>query len=127
MRNGNEMTNEEEYAVLDYGKLRFEHVFPPSIPGETLFEAVHRALCRLNGDTYFKDDYTGEYERIPASKHYMFFGTIPTITGGAVIPYIEDRFLERTGILHWKDVFARLKQYDSNLYELVKYQVNLKH
>lgn len=117
------MWDPEEYAILDYDKLQFEHVYPPSVPGETLFEVVYPAIWRLNADLYFKNDDTGEYDRIPATTQYQCFGTIPTITGGAVIPYIDMKFLTRTGMMDWKTVFAKMKQYSKHLYELVRYQV----
>lgn len=66
-----------EFAVIDYDKLRFDRVYPPSLPGDTAADCLNRALVSLLGDSYFKNDETGEYDMISSDAHYQCFGTIP--------------------------------------------------
>jgi hypothetical protein len=112
-----------EHAVLDYDKLRFYRVYPPSLPGDTAADCIHRAIVRLTGDHYFKNDETGEYDLIPSDAHYECFGTIPVIDGGFVIPYIDRKYIKRLGILDFGRAFAEMRKREKRLYELVKYQV----
>ena len=112
-----------EYAELDYDKLQFYCVYPPSLPGETVADSIHRAIVFLTGQQYFKNDETGEYDLIPSDAHYQCFGTIPAIDGGFVIPYIDSKYIKRLGMLDLKQVFSEMRKRDKRLYELVKYDV----
>lgn len=112
-----------EQAVLDYEKLKFDRVFPPSLPGDTAVDRIHRAIVNLTGHQYFKNDETGEYDLIQSDVHYQCFGTIPTIDGGFVIPYIDRKYIKRLGILDFGRVFSEMRKREKRLYELVKYQV----
>lgn len=66
-----------EQAVIDYDKLRFYRVYPPSLPGDTAADCIHRAMVRMTGNSYFKNYETGEYDMISSDAHYQCFGTIP--------------------------------------------------
>lgn len=112
-----------EYAVLDYDKLRFDRVYPPSLPGDTAADCINRAMVRLTGNSYFKNDETGEYDLITSDAHYQCFGTIPAIDGGFVIPYIDSKYIERLGILDFGRMFSEMRKRAKWMYELVKYQV----
>ena len=112
-----------EYAVLDYEKLRFDRVYPPSLPGDTAADCIQRAMDRLTGNEYFKNDETGEYDLISSGENYQLFGIIPAIDGGFVIPYIDRKYIERFGILDCKRMFSEMRKRENWLYELVKYQV----
>lgn len=112
-----------EYAVLDYDTLRFDRVYPPSLPGDTAAECIHRAFVRLTGNDYFKNDETGEYDLIPSDVNYQCFGTIATIDGGFVIPYIDSKYIKHHGILDFKQAFASMYKRAKRLYELVKFNV----
>ncbi len=112
-----------EYAVLDYDKLQFDRVYPPSLPGETAGDCIRSAMVRLTGKSYFKHDETGEYDLISSGANYQCFGTIPAIDGGFIIPYIDRKYIERLGILDFERAFAEMRKRKKWLYELVKYQV----
>lgn len=112
-----------EHAVLDYDKLRFDRVYPPSLPGDTAADCIHRAMARLTGDTYFKNDETGEYDMISSDAHYQCFGTIPAIDGGFVIPYIDRKYIKRLGVLDFGRAFVEMRKREKRLYELVKFDV----
>lgn len=112
-----------EQAVLDYEKLQFDRVYPPSLTGDTAADCIHRAMVHLTGDQYFKNDETGEYDLIPSDVHYQCFGTIPAIDGGFVIPYIDSKYIKRLGMLDFKLVFSEMRKREKRLYELVKYDV----
>lgn len=112
-----------EYAELDYEKLRFDRVFPPSLPGDTAADRINRAIVNLTGHHYFKNDETGEYDLIPSDVHYQCFGTIPAIDGGFVIPYIDSKYIKRLGMLDFGRVFSEMRKREKRLYELVKYDV----
>lgn len=112
-----------EDAVLDYDKLRFERVYPPSLPGDTAADCIQRAMDRLTGNEYFKNDETGEYDLISSGANNHLFGTIPAIDGGFVIPYIDRKYIERFGILDSKRMFSEMHKRKKWLYDLVKYQV----
>lgn len=112
-----------EQAVLDYEKLQFDRVYPPSLPGDTAADCIHRAIVYLTGHQYFKNDETGEYDLIPSDVHYQCFGTIPAIDGGFVIPYIDSKYIKRFGILDFGRAFSEMRKREKRLYELVKYQV----
>lgn len=112
-----------EQAVLDYDKLRFDRVYPPSLHGDTDADCIHRAMVRLNGDQYFKNDETGEYDLIPSDAHYQCFGTIPAIDGGFVIPYIDRKYIKRLGMLDFGRAFAEMRKREKLMYELVKFDV----
>ena len=43
------MTEKQKYAVLDYEKLQFYHVYPPSLPGDTTADCLRRAIASLIG------------------------------------------------------------------------------
>ncbi len=112
-----------EDAVLDYDKLQFYHVYPPAIPGDTIADSFRRAFACLTGHNYFKNDETGEYDRIPSDANYQLFGTFPAIDGGLVIPYIDRKYIKRFGMLDLGRTFAEMRKREKRLYELVKYQV----
>jgi hypothetical protein len=112
-----------EQAVLDYDKLQFYRVFPPSLPGDTAADCMQRAFVHLTGYSYFKNDETGEYDLISSDVNYQCFGTIPAIDGGFVIPYIDSKYIKRLGMLDFKRVFAEMRKREKRLYELVKYDV----
>lgn len=112
-----------EYAVLDYDKLQFDRVYPPSLPGDTAADCIRNAMARLTGKSYFKNDETGEYDLISSGANYQCFGTIPAIDGGVIIPYIDRKYIERLGILDFERAFAEMRKRKKCLYELVKYQV----
>ncbi len=112
-----------EYAVLDYDMLRFERVYPPSLPGDTASDCIQSAMDRLTGNEYFKNDETGEYDLISSGANYHLLGIIPAIDGGFVIPYIDRKYIERFGILDCGRMFSEMRKRKKWLYELVKYQV----
>lgn len=112
-----------EYAGLDYDKLQFDRVYPPSLPGDTAADCLQRAIGRLIGDSYFKNDETGEYDLIPSDAHYQCFGTIPAVDGGFVIPYIDRKYIKRLGILDFGRAFSEMRKREKRLYELVKFNV----
>lgn len=112
-----------EYAVLDYDKLQFDRVYPPSLPGDTVADCIYHAIVRLTGNSYFKNDETGEYDLIPSDANYQCFGTIPAIDGGFVIPYIDSKYIERLGLLDFGRMFSEMRKRAKWMYELVKYQV----
>ena len=112
-----------EQAVLDYEKLQFYRVYPPSLSGDTIADCFQRAFVHLTGNSYFKNDETGEYDMISSDAHYQCFGTIPAIDGGFVIPYIDSRYIKRLGILDFGRAFSEMRKREKRLYELVKYQV----
>ena len=112
-----------EYAVMDYDKLRFDRVYPPSIPGDTAADCLHRALVSLLGDRYFKNDETGEYDMTSSDAHYQLFGTIPAKDGGFIIPYSDRKYIKRLGRIDFGCVFAEMRKRENRLYELVKFDV----
>jgi hypothetical protein len=112
-----------EYAELDYDKLQFDRVYPPSIPGETAADCIHHAFVRLTGYEYFKNDETGEYELVSSNENNQCFGTIATIDGGFVIPYIDSKYIKHLGMLDFKQAFAAMYKREKRLYELVKFNV----
>ena len=112
-----------EYAVLDYDKLQFDRVYPPSLPGDTVADCIHHAIVRLTGNSYFKNDETGEYDLIPSDTNYQCFGTIPAIDGGFVIPYIDSKYIDRLGLLDFGRMFSEMRKRAKWMYELVKYDV----
>lgn len=112
-----------EFAVIDYDKLRFYRVYPPSLPGDTAADCLNRALVSLLGDRYFKNDETGEYDMISSDAHYQCFGAIPAIDGGFVIPYIDRKYIKRLGVVDFGRVFGEMRKREKRLYELVKFDV----
>lgn len=112
-----------EYAVLEYEKLQFYRVYPPSLPGDTGADCLRRAINSFIGCNYFRNDETGYYDRITSDAHYQLFGTIPAIDGGFVIPYIDRKYIERLGVLDFRRAFAEMRTRAKRLYELVKYQL----
>lgn len=99
-----------EQAVIDYDKLRFDRVYPPSLPGYTAADCIHRAIVRLTGNSYFKNDETGEYDMISSDAHYQCFGAIPAIDGGFVIPYIDRKYIKRLGVLDFGRSFVEMRK-----------------
>ena len=112
-----------EQAVIAYDKLRFDRVYPPSLPGDTAADCLNRALVSLLGDRYFKNDETGEYDMISSDAHYQCFGAIPAIDGGFVIPYIDRKYIKRLGVVDFGRVFGEMRKREKRLYELVKFDV----
>lgn len=112
-----------EYAELDYEKLQFERVYPPSLPGDTACDCINRAMVRLTGNEYFKNGETGEYDLISSGAHNQCFGTIAAIDGGCVIPYIDSKYIKRLGLLDFGRAFAEMRKREKRLYELVKFDV----